>query len=134
MNSFNKYTPFLVLEGKRLPTPGTGREREYVTGRESRSGGIQRFRLGLHGHHLSTVAMIGYVQSESTVEWHERVNRWIDDESTSSSDTTCSWSQSDFLGLLTRSVDSRVSRCSSKHHRASGSTGQIAIQHLWVEM
>jgi hypothetical protein len=27
---YTKYEPFLVLEGKRLPTPGAGREREYV--------------------------------------------------------------------------------------------------------
>ena len=39
------------MEGKRLPTPGSGREREYVasaTG-EKPGGGVQRFKLGLHG-------------------------------------------------------------------------------------
>ncbi len=45
------YDPILVLEGKRLPTPGSGRKREYVASAsgDKPSGGIQRFKLGLHG-------------------------------------------------------------------------------------
>jgi hypothetical protein len=38
------YDPFLVLEGKRLPAPSAAREREYITGLDERSGGVQRFR------------------------------------------------------------------------------------------
>ena len=48
---YTKYDPILVIEGKRLPTPGSGREREYVTSAtgEKPGGGVQRFKLGLHG-------------------------------------------------------------------------------------
>ena len=35
---------FLALEAKRLPTPGTGREREYLAGKR---GGVERFKRGL---------------------------------------------------------------------------------------
>src|SRR5947199_34120 len=41
---------FFSFEAKRLPTPGTGREKEYVTGNGiKQSGGIERFKKGLHG-------------------------------------------------------------------------------------
>jgi hypothetical protein len=46
---YSIYDPFLVFEGKRLPTPTPNREREYVTGGRDKSGGIQRFKLALHG-------------------------------------------------------------------------------------
>ena len=46
---FTKYDPYLVIEGKRLPAPTKDREMEYVTGGQEISGGLQRFKLGLHG-------------------------------------------------------------------------------------
>ena len=49
---YSLFEPFLVLEGKRLPAPSRNREREYVTGADTTSGGIQRFKLGLHGAKL----------------------------------------------------------------------------------
>ena len=58
---FTKYDPFLVIEGKRLPAPERGREREYVTGFDKTSGGLQRFKLGLHGASLEIAAMVAYV-------------------------------------------------------------------------
>lgn len=55
----------MVIECKRLPTPGgKDREREYVSGfhaNGSPTGGIQRFKLGLHGGQVHDAAMIGYV-------------------------------------------------------------------------
>jgi len=52
------YDPFLVLEGKRLPAPSADREKEYLIGNR-RNGGMQRFKLGLHGADLSIAVMIG---------------------------------------------------------------------------
>ena len=72
--------PFLVLEGKRMPSPGgKAREREYVTGQEKRTGGIQRFKLGLHGEKVATAVLIGYLQKERPTDWRERINGWIRD-------------------------------------------------------
>ncbi|MFH1302979.1 MAG: hypothetical protein ABIK07_18115 [Planctomycetota bacterium] len=133
-NRYTKYDSFLVLEGKRLPTPGSGRTREYVTGGESRSGGIQRFRLGLHGNLLETAAMIGYIQSDTAKTWHTRVNNWVDEESVFATDTTCSWSASDGLSTLNVNKGTRTAFCSSSHQRMAGVTNQISLHHLWVEM
>ncbi len=57
------YEPILVMEGKRLPTPGSGREREYLASPvgEKPGGGVQRFKLGLHGARLSRAGLVGYL-------------------------------------------------------------------------
>ena len=75
------YEPILVIEGKRLPTPGSGREREYIASAagEKPGGGVQRFKLGLHGARLSRAGMVGYVQANACADWFAEVNRWIDD-------------------------------------------------------
>ncbi|MCI0613680.1 hypothetical protein L0244_11890, partial [bacterium] len=47
------YDPILVFECKRLPAPSHDREKEYVTGGiQHKNGGIQRFKLRLHGADL----------------------------------------------------------------------------------
>ncbi len=133
-NSYTIYDPLLVIEAKRLPTPGTGREKEYLTGFENRSGGVQRFRLGLHGNKLETVAMIGYVQSSSSSHWHQQVNRWISEEIESRTDKTCDWSTADELGTLSLNNELRTALCESSHQRINAVSTQISIRHLWVEM
>jgi hypothetical protein len=54
------YDPFVVFEGKRLPAPSKSREREYVSGGNDYSGGIQRFKRGLHGATVEDTAIVGY--------------------------------------------------------------------------
>jgi hypothetical protein len=71
------YDPFLVFEGKRLPAPSLSREREYVTGGTEKSGGIQRFKLALHGAQQKTAAIVGYVQTGDLEGWHSLINGWI---------------------------------------------------------
>jgi hypothetical protein len=66
------YDPFLIFEGKRLPAPSSDREKEYVTGLNQRSGGIQRFKLGLHAADMVLAAIIGYIQEFSPREWHTK--------------------------------------------------------------
>jgi hypothetical protein len=93
------YDPFLVFEGKRLPPPknGSSREREYVTGGEEKSGGIQRFKLGLHGAKHEVAVIIGYIQEDTPAEWYGRINGWIRElEGAIQSDGT-KWSSIDRL-------------------------------------
>ena len=72
------YDPFIVFECKRLPAPSRDREKEYVTGEGTKkSGGIQRFKLGLYAADLQVVGMIGYVQKHSAQHWFSEINRWI---------------------------------------------------------
>jgi len=130
---YTKYDPLLIVEGKRLPTPGSGGEREYVSSLsgESPGGGIQRFKLGLHGRTLPMAAMLGYVQARPCADWFAEVNRWID-ELASSGDLL--WSSIDRLDKFSLDPGTRMSRCESEHSRTSGTSPTIRLAHLWVEM
>jgi hypothetical protein len=130
---YTKYQPVLVVEGKRLPTPGSGRSREYVTSAtgENPMGGIQRFKLGLHGATLSLAGMIGYIQERACADWFAEVNRWID-ELASRDDPQ--WSGTDRLDRFILNSYARVSRCESEHSRMSGNSPRIRLTHLWIEM
>lgn len=128
--SYSELDPFLVLEGKRLPAPTRGREREYVTGGEKKSGGIQRFKLGLHGAVLNHVGMIGYVQRHAFDNWFTSINDWI----TELAESTSEWSQEDCLVEMTTDSACRVASCVSTHNRVEAETGQINLSHLWVDM
>lgn len=130
---YTKYEPILVLEGKRLPAPSSVREREYITSEagEKPGGGVQRFKLGLHGAKLSIAGIIGYVQAEACADWFARVNRWVD--ALASSDDPL-WSRDDKLGAFSQDSVARVSRCESEHPRESGASLIIRLTHLWVQM
>jgi hypothetical protein len=132
------YDPFLVLEGKRLPPPknGSGREREYVTGGEAKSGGIQRFKLGLHGAKHEIAVVIGYVQADTPAEWHGRINGWIRElEGALQTDGT-QWSATDRLSDFREYNSKRIATALSKHLRSGDiiCSPNIAIHHLWVRM
>jgi len=58
-----------------LPAPAATREREYVTGGTEKSGGIQRFKLGLHGAQQEAGAMIGYIQDKDPKSWQSSINK-----------------------------------------------------------
>ena len=128
--------PFLVFEGKRLPTPGgKTREREYATGHEEQSGGIQRFKLGLHGAKVKTAALIGYIQRGSPADWHERINLWITDLSTGLQLRDEKWTSHDHLRMLTYERAARTASCESRHRRIANCVSpDIQLRHLWVEM
>jgi hypothetical protein len=128
------YEPILVVEGKRLPTPGSGRERECVTSPtgEKPGGGVQRFKLGLHAARLTIAGMIGYVQEKTCADWFAEVNRWIDGLASSAGPL---WSSADRLRGFILDSRARVSRCESEHARKPVDTSPtIFLAHLWVEM
>lgn len=130
---YTKYDPVLVLEGKRLPTPGSGRKREYVTSAPSDTpgGGVQRFKLGLHGAALSIAGIVGYIQEGTCRDWFAEVNRWIDELASSAKSH---WSSKDRLRNFVPDPGTRVSRCESEHSRRSGVSARVRLAHLWVEM
>jgi hypothetical protein len=130
------YEPFLVFEGKRLPTPGANREREYVSGGVLKSGGIQRFKLGLHGARLNNAAMIGYVQTDVPEDWLLRINQWIEDLVDSNDSEDEVWSTGDRVLEFAQNPTLGVSSALSSHARnASVSVSpQIRLRHLWVTM
>ena len=130
---FTRYDPILVMEGKRLPTPTAARRQEYVSSASGAkpAGGIQRFKLGLHGANLPRAGMIGYLQGNKSNHWFATVNGWIDGLAASADPL---WSTQDRLDELVVDAGKRLSRCESVHVRQGGRSGIIQLSHLWVEM
>lgn len=68
------------FEAKRLSD--TSNNTEYVFGTR---GGMERFKRNEHAKHLKRAGMFGYMQSKTSVHWHGKINEWIDQKT---SDTT----------------------------------------------
>lgn len=128
--------PFVVLEGKRLPTPGgIAREREYVSGGTQRTGGIQRFKLGLHGMGMAKVALIGYLQEYEAAFWFQRINSWIRKLTESQPVENEVWTLEEQLRDFSPCRNQATARCVSNHSRTSDvDASRFQIVHLWVEM
>lgn len=129
------YEPFLVLEGKRLPPPSADREREYVSGMEKTSGGVQRFKLGLHGSRHDVAAMIGYIESGSATDWHRDINIWIGDLANGFQTDGCDWHAEDMLQELVEDGQKKVATCLSTHARSGDVVSEaISLHHMWIVM
>ena len=134
---FSHYDPFLVLEGKRLPAPAGDptREREYLTGGSKKSGGVQRFRLGLHGAALPRAIMIGYVQEGQSREWFDRINGWLDDLVAAGEVDGESWAAAEQLRDFAEARAKSVARSASQHPRQGDvASPRIDLDHFWVRM
>ena len=129
------YNPFLVFEGKRLPAPSRDREQEYVTGGAKKSGGIQRFKLGLHGAQHETAALIGYIQEGELTGWLHEVNRWIVALANLANAREEQWFASEQLMAFDEDTGKNAARCQSIHPRVSGaSSPRIGLRHMWIRM
>jgi hypothetical protein len=117
---------FLALEAKRLPTPGSGREREYLCGER---GGMARFKLGRHAAELKTVGIIGYVQRYAFDHWLKTINTWVDELIASKSELP--WDDSDKLQI--DEISPRLARLRSNNLRVSDQQ-RLSIRHLWVQL
>ena len=126
------YDPVLVLEGKRLPAPSSSREKEYVTGPTPQeiNGGIQRFKLGMHGAKLDMAVIIGYIQSQNTRHWYKKVNGWISELVTNPIGDGCEWTFDETLELLEEDNTKDIASYRSIHSRTHGDN--IELHHLWV--
>lgn len=132
---YTKYDPVLVLEGKRLPAPSTDRQKEYVTGHEKESGGIQRFKLGVHGAKLSVAAMVGYVQKGTLSDWYNKINEWILELETVPAKDGCTWFGSDKLTAFDEQPSAELAHYCSSHNRIGDVTSStIILHHLWIIM
>lgn len=73
------HTRILYIEGKRLPKTKTVYGEEYVQGISTSgnpSGGIERYKLGLHGEpqRLKYNGIIAYVENKTIAEWETIIN------------------------------------------------------------
>lgn len=116
--------PFFTIEAKRLPTPGTGREKEYV---EGNLGGIERYKRGHHGKGLPQSAIVGYVQKETCSHWHSKINEWINDLIQANKEIDIIWNEDDLLRHL--SDLGKVQKYVSENRRLTPSNPV----HNWLE-
>ena len=122
-----------VFEGKRLTTKlPNKRRREYVIGREEggkhiHCGGIERFKLAIHGGKLNHAGMIGYLQDGIADSWREKINTWICDLCSQPFDPA--WSEREQLTLW--KTDGRVTECSSIVNRVGS---KLHLTHLWLDL
>ncbi len=135
--SISHSLPILRIEGKRLPTPSSKREKEYVqkgevndAGVYKSDGGIERFKMGVHSHELPEAIMLGYIQTENAAHWHTKVNEWIDEQIAKSSNSDLTWSTQDKLQhKITLGV---VEKYHSKHQRTNST--DIELYHYWLPL
>jgi hypothetical protein len=129
------YKPLLVFEGKRLPAPSRRREREYVTGGTEKTGGIQRFKLALHGAKQNTAAIIGYIQAGDLESWHSTINVWIRELAGDGAGVDEKWFEDEQLTDFVADHTLLIARASSLHKRSGAAiSANIRIRHLWVVM
>jgi hypothetical protein len=127
--------PFLVFECKRLPAPAKNRSREYASNRPAAGGGIQRFKLGLHGARFNKAVMIGYIQNKDSTYWHGEVNTWILELASEEQLQAEVWNDTEILDHLQISPEGKLSRSDSTHSRVGDCvSATIEIVHLWVVM
>ncbi len=135
VSTYSFYEPFLVIECKRLPSlGGKHREQEYVAGYTktgSPTGGIQRFKLGLHGKNVNTAVLIGYIQCNVPKHWHKTINNWIRELSKRIQKDGLSWND-DQLSKLT--VNQVGTYCMESKHPRMSDESPIEIHHYWVPM
>ena len=109
------------------------RKQEYVASAAGAKpmGGVQCFKLGLHGGAIAIAGMVGYVQNDTCLHWFAEVNRWIDELASAAES---SWSSKDRLHSFSHDPGTRVARSESEHLRVSAVSPNVRLVHLWVEM
>jgi hypothetical protein len=133
-----------IIEVKQLPAPsrvGQGdRSREYVVSdwnnhnspTKNRTGGIERFKEGLHGGAFIRSAMIGFVQRGTPENWLEQVNTWINELILNA--IPCHkafWSKDDLLRSAGHSAGAGLAEFWSQHLRCDGKL-PITLHHYWL--
>ncbi|MEO6230285.1 MAG: hypothetical protein ABIP10_09175 [Ferruginibacter sp.] len=124
---FSSVEPIFLIEAKRLPTPGSGREREYVKGN---LGAIERYKRSQHGKGMELSAIIGYIEDNSFDFWLTEVCSWINDLINSNTDTTIAWSSNDLLKFV--ECFSSSNKYKSQHDRKDDCN--IDLLHYWIHV
>ena len=124
---FSSVEPFFLIEAKRLPTPGSGREREYVKGNH---GAIERYKRSQHGKCMELSAIIGYIEDNNFDYWLKEVCSWVTDLINSNTDITIDWSNNDLLKF----VESFSSSNKYKSQHARKDDCNIGLLHYWIHV
>jgi hypothetical protein len=119
--------PIFIMEAKVLPAPSKSRDKEYVYGyrnTDKPSGGIQRFKMELHGKGHSECGMIAYILRDSFECWQSKINGWIQEVDNETSMTECLHSENSQKDLFIR-LSSKVIRQEEN---------ELQLHHFWIEI
>lgn len=132
-----RHVPLCYIEAKILPTPINSKKRqetEYVCYRNlKKQGGIERFKTGAHASRKSMSIMFAYVQKEDFSFWFDKVNSWIKEEITSSSNSLIAWHTEDILIQQNVLNQENVTKYSSVHTRVAPLT-KVELIHYWINL
>lgn len=119
-----------VFECKRLPAPAKDREKEYVTGFDKTTGGIQRFKLNCHGQKHNVSCIIGYIQKNNSDFFYKAINNWIEKLENQKDSNGLTWSKKECLSFVSK--NNKTSRYKSNHGRREKE--DIILHHLWIDI
>lgn len=113
------------IEGKRLPKFKTSIEEEYVLGVNTSgnpSGGIERFKLGIHGEsqRIKHNGLIAYIENKTVAEWENIINNSI-----------ASYYPAD---TILQKHPSFVNEYTSIHYYIGGIGGYSKMYHFWIDL
>lgn len=133
-NQYVNDDSFFSFEAKRLPQEKKEREKEYVTGQQSSTGAMERFKKGIHGSRLKFAAIIGYVQRENFEHWFLKINSWIEELAVDEKQPI--WTNDDKLEKKSSSMNDLVIELTSENSRSiiGNQTDKIKIFHFWVNL
>ena len=136
--TYKDYEQLLPIECKRLPTPPDSRrsELEYVHGMPGkRTGGIERFKHGLHGRENRHALLIAYVQAKSFVYWQTLINARLVEMANNGSSAGL-WRPVETLSEPASGQNAEVARLSSRHKRLRPPccSNSVDMEHLWLRM
>ncbi|MDR1882832.1 MAG: hypothetical protein LBR26_08645 [Prevotella sp.] len=118
----DNYTRIFYVEAKRLPKYKSIDSEEYVTGINTYgnpSGGIQRYKLGVHGNYnLCYNGIIAYVENKSIEEWLSVINGKITNEY-----------PNDSLLIQTNFTNEYIST-----HAYLNQKGTFRMHHFWINL
>jgi len=102
--------------------------KEYVYSSTGKSGGIERFKKGIHGEGLTHSALFGYVQKHDFEYWYRKINKWIDELIIDDSQEI-EWNEND--KLLKLNFETKVAKLISNNKRKEDS---LIIYHFWLDL
>ena len=114
----------IEIEAKILSSKSS-HNKEYVC-RET--GGIERFKRGLHSSHLTECGMFGYIQTNNADHWITKINNWI----TELSDKNVEWTRDEILLKSDSFSNPNVNKYCSRHQRLSLS--EIVLYHYFIDL
>ncbi len=125
---------FFSLEAKRLCKLETKRSKEYLVGRFEgdkylNTGGVERFKKGIHGKNLNYGALIAYVQENDFNYWYQIINLWVVELILKNIYSQVSWSLED--KLRKEYIETATAKFISVNSRQNDF---IRLFHLWVNL